>query len=44
MTERCVCCGKEIPDEPHDRVFVWNVLCCIWEIRHHESENTSEVN
>ena len=31
-------------DEPHDRAFVWNVLCCIWEIRHHESENTSEVN
>lgn len=19
-------------DEPHDRAFVWNVLCCIWEV------------
>lgn len=21
-------------DEPHDRAFVWNVLCCIWTIKH----------
>lgn len=21
-------------DEPHDRAFVWNLLCCIWEIKH----------
>ena len=20
-------------DEPHDRAFVWNVLCCIWEVK-----------
>lgn len=19
-------------DEPHDRAFIWNVMCCIWEI------------
>ena len=19
-------------DEPHDRAFVWNVMCCIWEV------------
>lgn len=19
-------------DEPHDRAFVWNLLCCIWEV------------
>lgn len=22
-------------DEPHDRAFVWNIVCCIWEIEHH---------
>lgn len=21
-------------DEPHDRAFVWNILCCIWTIIH----------
>ena len=21
-------------DEPHDRAFVWNLLCCIWEKNH----------
>ena len=25
-------------DEPHDRAFVWNVMCCIWEVDHHGSE------
>ena len=20
-------------DEPHDRAFVWNLLCCIWEVQ-----------
>lgn len=19
-------------DEPHDRAFVWNIMCCIWEV------------
>lgn len=23
-------------DEPHDRAFVWNLLCCIWEHDHHK--------
>ena len=23
-------------DEPHDRAFVWNLLCCIWTIEHEE--------
>lgn len=23
-------------DEPHDRAFVWNILCCIWTIKHEE--------
>lgn len=22
-------------DEPHDRAFVWNVMCCIWEVDYH---------
>lgn len=21
-------------DEPHDRAFVWNILCCLWTIKH----------
>lgn len=21
-------------DEPHDRAFVWNILCCIWTVNH----------
>lgn len=21
-------------DEPHDRAYVWNVLCCMWTVRH----------
>lgn len=23
-------------DEPHDRAFVWNLMCCIWEVDHRE--------
>ena len=23
-------------DEPHDRAFVWNLICCIWEVDYHE--------
>ena len=23
-------------DEPHDRAFVWNILCCIWTIEHED--------
>jgi hypothetical protein len=22
-------------DEAHDRAFVWNIMCCIWEVKHH---------
>ena len=25
-------------DEPHDRAFVWNIMCCIWEVDHHKKE------
>lgn len=25
-------------DEPHDRAFVWNLMCCIWEVDHHKEE------
>ena len=25
-------------DEPHDRAFVWNLLCCIWEVDYREKE------
>lgn len=24
-------------DEPHDRAFVWNIMCCIWEVDHHRA-------
>ena len=23
-------------DEPHDRAFVWNIMCCIWEVEYHD--------
>jgi hypothetical protein len=26
-------------DEPHDRAFVWNVMCCIWEVDFHNKED-----
>lgn len=25
---------KKDEDEPHDRAFVWNLLCCIWTCKH----------
>jgi hypothetical protein len=25
-------------DEPHDRAFVWNLMCCIWEVDHREGQ------
>ncbi len=25
-------------DEPHDRAFVWNIMCCIWEVDFHGSK------
>ena len=25
-------------DEPHDRAFVWNILCCIWEVDYREKK------
>lgn len=21
-------------DEPHDRAFIWNIVCCIWTVEH----------
>lgn len=26
-------------DEPHDRAFVWNLMCCIWEVDYREKES-----
>lgn len=26
-------------DEPHDRAFVWNILCCAWTAKHIEEAN-----
>lgn len=26
-------------DEPHDRAFCWNIMCCIWEVDYHEHQN-----
>lgn len=26
-------------DEPHDRAFVWNMLCCIWTMTNHQEMN-----
>lgn len=25
-------------DEPHARAFVWNIMCCIWEVDYHENK------
>ena len=25
-------------DEPHDRAFVWNLMCCIWEVDYRKEE------
>ena len=27
---------RDDQDEPHDRAFVWNLMCCIWEVDYHE--------
>ena len=27
-------------DEPHDRAFCWNILCCIWTCKHKPELNT----
>jgi hypothetical protein len=29
-------------DEPHDRAFVWNLMCCIWEVDYHKEETHEE--
>jgi hypothetical protein len=26
-------------DEPHDRAFVWNIMCCIWEVDYHNDKD-----
>lgn len=26
-------------DEPHDRAFVWNIMCCIWEVDYRKKED-----
>lgn len=26
-------------DEPHNRAFVWNIMCCIWEVDYHDYNN-----
>lgn len=32
-------------DEPHDRAFIWNLMCCIWETnRQNENSEVTEVN
>ena len=37
-------------DEPHDRAFVWNIICCIWtcinkpELNVYKKENINESN
>ena len=29
-------------DERHDRAFVWNIVCCIWEVGHKGKRNTDK--
>lgn len=28
-------------DEPHDRAFVWNIMCCIWEVDWHDEDKNN---
>lgn len=30
-------------DERHDRAFVWNIVCCIWEVENHGKRNTDKT-
>lgn len=30
-------------DEPHDRAFVWNLMCCIWEVDYHYAKEDRSV-
>ena len=30
-------------DEPHDRAFCWNVMCCIWTYEHLEKEGDTDA-
>ncbi len=29
-------------DEPHDRAFCWNLMCCIWEVDYREKEENKK--
>lgn len=29
-------------DEPHDRAFLWNLLCCVWTVKHIGVENETK--
>lgn len=29
-------------DEPHHRAFVWNLMCCCWEVDYHENKNPKD--
>ena len=29
-------------DERHDRAFVWNIVCCIWEVEHNGKRKTDK--
>lgn len=29
-------------DEPHDRAFCWNLMCCIWEVDYHSKATEAE--
>lgn len=31
-------------DEPHDRAFVWNIMCCIWEVDYGKEARSKENN
>lgn len=31
-------------DERHDRAFVWNLMCCIWEVDYHHTQEVRNEN
>lgn len=33
---------RDDKDEPHERAFVWNLMCCIWEVDYREKKEIKE--
>ena len=36
-------CMRGDDDEPHDRAFCWNLMCCIWTCMNHPEQNSYPI-